>query len=271
MPTLSLPTLMDNVAELLDRGDETSALALEPLLAQAEEDGLLGPLLQALIQRGAYARLRDLLCAEGVVDSPSLRRLAAARPRFDEDNLNRAAIAALQAPAPTPYSLLIVPGYSDKAEPLSGVAARRLHRAMVALSQGLAPVILVSGGCVRPAGTPYNEALQMRAHLLQAGLRESQVLVEPYARHTTTNLRNAGRLMRALGLPDAVVVSGYDAEVFSQAFYLAHPLLSTFEARCREELGYAVGSLQALDDEHLIAFTPAAEVDTRDFREPLDS
>lgn len=173
-----------------------------------------------------------------------------------------------------PYPVIIVPGSgTDRLTvALSPTGRERLRLAVRRYQQKKAPLILVSGGNVHPNQTPHNEAIEMKKSLMQEfGIPADAILVEPHARHTTTNLRNAGRLMRALGLQDAVVVSGYDAEIFSQAFYLAHPLLSTFEARCREELGYAVGSLQALDDEHLIAFTPAAEVDTRDFREPLDS
>jgi hypothetical protein len=74
--------------------------------------------------------------------------------------------------------------------------------------------VLVSGGSVHPAGTPLNEALMLREYLLDHGASEEQILVEPHARHTTTNLRNAGRMLRSLGLHSALVVTGFESETF---------------------------------------------------------
>ena len=40
----------------------------------------------------------------------------------------------------------------------------------------------------------------MRDYLIERDVPADRILLEPHARHTTTNLRNAGRIMRALGL-----------------------------------------------------------------------
>ncbi len=151
---------------------------------------------------------------------------------------------ALRARADTPYDLLIVPGYTpdDADRPLPRVhpvAASRLDEAVSLYREGRAKLVLVSGGNVRPAGTPYTEALAMKAYLLERGLSESAIVVEPCARHSTTNLRNAGRFMLKYHLRTALVVTSRD-----QAFYFANGRLSSFEIRSRAELGYMVGSLK---------------------------
>ena len=151
---------------------------------------------------------------------------------------------ALRARADTPYDLLIVPGYTpdDADKPLPRVhpvAASRLDEAVALYREGKAKLVLVTGGNVRPAGTPYNEALTMKAYLLERGLSEAAIVVEPCARHSTTNLRNAGRFMLKYHLRTALVVTSRD-----QAFYFANGRLSSFEIRSRAELGYMVGSLK---------------------------
>jgi hypothetical protein len=65
-------------------------------------------------------------------------------------------------------------------------------------------------------------------------------------------------------------VTGFESEPFDQAFYFSHPVISTFNQRCRAELGYLVGDLQPVDDHH-VAFSPAPAVDALDARDPLDA
>ena len=78
-----------------------------------------------------------------------------------------------------------------------------------------------------------------------------------------------GARLRALGLPRGLIVTGFDSPAFSQAFYFGHPTLSTFDLRCRRELGYSVGELEPIDDHH-VAFLPSAEVDRPGYDDPLD-
>ena len=47
----------------------------------------------------------------------------------------------------------------------------------------------------------------MRQWLIARGVDPARILVEPCARHTTTNLRNAGRMVLAAGAHEALVVT----------------------------------------------------------------
>jgi len=78
----------------------------------------------------------------------------------------------------------------------------RLLHAVRLYEQGLAPFLIVSGGNVHPARTAMNEAEQMKALLMtRYGIPENAIVMEPHARHTTTNFRNAARLMFRYGFP----------------------------------------------------------------------
>jgi hypothetical protein len=109
----------------------------------------------------------------------------------------------------------------------------------------------------------------MREYLMELGVSPSRILVDPHTRHTTTNLRNAGRFMLELGISHGLIVTGFESAIFSQAFYLGYPDLSTFLLRCQDELGYAVGELSGVDDHH-IAFVPDAACPTPTYHDPLD-
>lgn len=176
------------------------------------------------------------------------------------------------------HRLLIVPGYTpldarSAAPGVHPIALRRLQMAVEDLRAGQAPFVLVSGGNVYPRGTPYCEALEMKAILRGMGVEEEHILLDARARHTTTNLRNAGRMMRALDIPEAVIVTKGGgiggSDFFGQDFYLKNPTLSTFHARCERELGYRVGELTSAGDGRIL-FKPAPDVDRPAFRDPLD-
>ncbi len=176
---------------------------------------------------------------------------------------NGPALAALAARDPRAshalYDLIVVPGYTplDATEATPVVhptAAARLDAAVAHLRGGGAPIILVSGANVHPDGTPYVEAMLMKRYLLEHGVAESLVLVEPCARHSHTNLRNAGRFMLRYGLEKALVVTSRD-----QAFYFANPRLSGFEERCLADFGYRVGDFVSLP-ESTVEFRPSANV-----------
>jgi hypothetical protein len=107
--------------------------------------------------------------------------------------------------------------------------------------------------------------------LVAKGIPADRVLIDPFARHSTTNLRNAGRFMLDLGLERALIVTGFESGAYlaTQAFYFANQVLSTFDLRCRETLGYSVGALRGVDEHH-VEFRPASEVTTMNWRDPLD-
>lgn len=176
------------------------------------------------------------------------------------------------------HRVLVVPGYTplDTRVATPGVhpvTRRRLEMAAEDLRANKAPFLLVSGGNVYPRGTPYYEAMEMKTALRSMGIDDDSILVDTRARHTTTNLRNAGRMMRALGIPSSVVVTKGGgiggSDFFGQDFYLANPTLSTFHSRCERELGYRVGALEGIGDGRIL-FTPSPDVDRFSFRDPLD-
>ncbi|WP_316814030.1 TIM barrel protein [Pedobacter heparinus] len=103
-----------------------------------------------------------------------------------------------------PYSMILVPGLGPEEE---GVAldpngAKRCEAAVIRYKKGLAPFIVVSGGQVHPFRTPFNEAVEMKKYLVEKlGIPEDVVFIEPHARHTTTNIRNASRMVYRFGMP----------------------------------------------------------------------
>ena len=60
----------------------------------------------------------------------------------------------------------------------------------------------MSGGFVHPAQTPYAEAIEMKKALIaDFSIPQEAILVDPHARHTTTNMRNAARLLYRYAIP----------------------------------------------------------------------
>lgn len=175
------------------------------------------------------------------------------------------------------HEILIVPGYTPPSQatplPLHEIARARCAQAAGDLRAGLAPFVLVSGADVYPEGTPFYEGVEMKKALLALGVPDERIVVEARARHSTTNLRNAGRFMLAHGLTKGLIttlgggVAG--SEIFDQDFYFSYPTISTFHLRCEGQLGYRVGEL-ASAGEHHTAFTPSSEVATIGYRDPLD-
>ncbi len=155
-----------------------------------------------------------------------------------EQGVNQAAVRAIASTQwkRYPYLVIIVPGAGpgDPDTSLSEAGRRRTALAGEAYHAGKAPFILVSGGFVHPAQTRFSEALEMKKALVDDfNVPESAILVDPHARHTTTNLRNAVREIYRYGMPmddPALVIS--DA---AQIDYIAG---QPFAGRCMRELGY---------------------------------
>ena len=134
------------------------------------------------------------------------------------------------------YTAIVVPGIGLEEDEvgLSPLGVLRIRMAAKRWREGLAPFIIVSGGAVHPNRTPYTEAIEMkRALLTRYGIPASAVVVDPYARHTTTNLRNASRLLFRMGAPldKPVVIMKLDGG----PEYILTP---AFARRCEDELGY---------------------------------
>lgn len=167
-----------------------------------------------------------------------------------------------------PYTAIVVPGSgSDR----PGVAMSpwgkfRTQLAAKRYRDGKAPFLIVSGGYVHPAQTPYCEALEMKRALMRDyGLPESAILIDPHARHTTTNLRNAARLMYRYGMPfdrTALITTDLDQSRYIES--------QVFTARCAKELGYQPHKLGKRLSPSDIEFWPRVESLHVDPMDPLD-
>lgn len=134
------------------------------------------------------------------------------------------------------YASIVVLGggpenYRDR---LSIAGKGNLQLAMKEYCAKKAPFIIVSGGHVHPYMTPYCEAVEMKRELMEEyGVPEGNIIIEPYARHTTTNMRNATRLMVEYGIPldqKSLVVTNPAHSEYTGG--------ETFKKRCQDELGY---------------------------------
>lgn len=166
------------------------------------------------------------------------------------------------------YSVLLVPGYGPEEEktPLSPVAKFRLKLAAERYFEKLAPIIVVSGGRVHPFRTPYNEAIEMKKFLIaRYEIPENAILIEPHARHTTTNFRNAARLIYRYKLPSdkkaLVTTTKY------QSYYISDMGL---DKRSIKELGYVPFKLLKRLNKNDIEFLPIITSLHGNAMEPLD-
>jgi len=139
-----------------------------------------------------------------------------------------------------PYTVALVPGagLSDEMDrenhPLNPmgkeiieIAARRYFDHKVAF-------IVVSGGYVHPKYTRFSEAVEMKRSLIRDfKVPEDVVIIDPHARHTTTNVRNAARLMFRYGIP-----TDRPALITTQQYHLDSIASVAFDDRNDRELGY---------------------------------
>ncbi|WP_262227058.1 YdcF family protein [Stenotrophomonas maltophilia] len=167
-----------------------------------------------------------------------------------------------------PYTSIIVLGQGpdELTTPLSAGSKLRLKAAAQRYAAGDAPFIIVSGGAVHPRGTRSVEAVQMREALIaRFGVPADAIIIEPYARHTTTNLRNAARLLAALQAPPQ-----QPALVVSSPSHIDSVASSGFGDRNRRELGYVPGKVGSRISPYAITFVPAPESLRIDPMDPLD-
>lgn len=136
-----------------------------------------------------------------------------------------------------PYTVIVVPGAGgDRPDmPLSPGGRLRLALAARRFHERKAPFVLVSGGYVHPSQTKFNEALEMKRSLMRDfRVPEDAILIDPHARHTTTNLRNAARIMFRYGIPtdrpSMITTDQYQSGAIESA---------AFGERCERELATA--------------------------------
>ncbi|MDG2535399.1 YdcF family protein [Sphingomonas sp. HITSZ_GF] len=151
---------------------------------------------------------------------------------------NAAAVARVAGTAWSryPYASILVlgSGPGTLGTGISAIGKLRTMRAAQLYREGKAPFLIVSGGAVHPVHTDIFEAMSMKRELVERyGIPASAVLIEPAARHTTTNFRNAARLIFRYGLP-----MDRPSIVTSSASHITGVASDGFGQRLDAELGY---------------------------------
>ncbi|MDR6561956.1 MULTISPECIES: YdcF family protein [unclassified Arcicella] len=166
------------------------------------------------------------------------------------------------------YAVILVPGAGPD-EPKVALSAEGMLRCRVAALryfEGLAPLVVVSGGNVHPYKTPYNEAIEMRKFMVEKlHVPANAVIVEPHARHTTTNMRNTARLIFRYGIPfDKACITSTSK---SQSMYIQELNL---DKRCEKELNHVPYRKGKRLSETEAEFYPLIEALQINPLEPLD-
>lgn len=153
--------------------------------------------------------------------------------------------------------------YQDR---LSAVGKLNLQLGVLEYEAKRAPLIIVSGGHAHPFRAPFCEAIEMKKELIKVyHIPEENIIIDPFARHTTTNLRNASRLMMAYQIPidkKSIVVTN-----ISHSNYLGK---ASFNTRCIEELGYLPATILKRLNSTAIEFLPNKESLHQNPIDPLD-
>jgi len=151
---------------------------------------------------------------------------------------------------------------------ISPIGKMRCDIGAINFKKGLAPFIIVSGGYVAPFRTPYCEAIEMKKYLVEKkGIPEEAIITEPFARHTTTNIRNANRILFRFGLPTAKPVM-----VVSSKSHIESITDSTgsFDRRNMIELGYMPYRLMKRTGMNEAEYFPEINSLQTDPTDPLD-
>lgn len=193
--------------------------------------------------------------------------------RFEplETGENKAAAKAVRSTdwSKYPYATIVVPGEGPEISsvPLDPIGRMRCDLAAARYLNKKAPFIIVSGGFVHPFHTPYAEAFEMKKYLLTQGIPASAIIIDPQARHTTTNIRNAARLMIRYGIP--ITKPSDVVSTKSQIDYIALPQ-HHFDERNLAELGYLPYRDKNRTSTHDVSFYPVMECLQIDPLDPLD-
>ena len=166
------------------------------------------------------------------------------------------------------YSVIVVPGSGPDRPGVNLSPAGKLRVILAArrFRDGKAPLLLVSGGYVHPIQTPFSEAVEMKKYLVtELGVPADAILIDPHARHTTTNVRNAARQIYRYGIPFDKMALIVTDEGQSSSIENA-----SFAARCLRELGYKPYELGRRLSIFDLEFRPAIESLHADPTDPLD-
>jgi hypothetical protein len=162
--------------------------------------------------------------------------------------------------------LILGNGPENYQDQLSAIGKLNLQLGVLEYEAKKAALIIVSGGHAHPFRAAYCEAIEMKKELMNVyNIPEENILIDPFARHTTTNLRNATRLMIGYKMPldkKSIVVTNVN-----HSDYVGNP---NFNARCMEELGYLPGIILKRLHSTAVEFLPNVESLHQNTIDPLD-
>ena len=164
------------------------------------------------------------------------------------------------------YSVILIPGAGpdDPKMALSAEGMLRCRLAAQLYKQGLAPFIVSSGGKVHPYKTPFCEATEQKKFLIEKlGIPANAIIIDPHARHTTTNMRNTVRLIFRYGMP--FEKAAITCTTKGQSYMIAGMM-----ARCMKELNEVPYKNGLRLSETTLEFYPLIEALHINPLEPID-
>lgn len=174
-----------------------------------------------------------LACSLRFIELNGREQAADFEPMMDGEN--KPAVTAIKNTrwSKYKYSVILIPGAGpdDYETALSAEGILRCRLAAALYQKGVAPFIVTSGGKVHPYKTNYCEAIEMKKYLIEKmNIPPDAILIEPHARHTTTNMRNTARMMFRYGIPfDKAAIT---CTTRGQSYMIGE----TLQARCMKEL-----------------------------------
>lgn len=168
------------------------------------------------------------------------------------------------------YAMILVLGDSPNSvgdfPNISIGGMKRADQGVKLWREGLAPVIAFSGGHLHPVHTPFSEAIEMKKYIMDVyNVPENVIIVDPHARHTTTNIRNIGRMMYRYGIPTDKLSIVSTSESHSE--YLES---DRFKTRSVNEMNHIPCTLFNRLSGFDLEFQPRIEVLHLDATDPLD-
>lgn len=167
-----------------------------------------------------------------------------------------------------PYSSILILGNGpeNNKDTLTALGKLNLQLGVIEYQQQKAPLIIVSGGHAHPFRAPFAEAIEMKKELIKRyHIPENRILIDPYARHTTTNLRNASRLIIESGMP--LDKLGLVVTNNAHSKYVEN---DSFIKRCEVELGYIPSLILNRINSTTLEFQPRIESLHQNPLDPLD-
>ena len=169
------------------------------------------------------------------------------------------------------YATIVIPGNGPelRTTPISPINKMHCDIAADRFLKGWAPFIIVSGGYCYPFQGPFCEAVEMKKYLMtKYAISESVIIIDPHARHTTTNMRNANRLIFRYGIPADQLSVFITTQ--SQTNMVVSTATRNFDSRNLDELGYLPYRNKQRIDAHCVTFYPTIESLHMDPFDPLD-